>query len=129
MYINTHNHANNTRFQHFCCGVISPIRFCRCDSGSSNNPCISKDSKAKCTDITGDGYKCTCSTKQYSGKNCEKSWCDPGSSNNPCISKDSKAKCTDIAGDGYKCTCSSSQYSGKNCEESWCVVVSNVILR
>ena len=93
----------------------------RCDSGSTDNPCISKDTKAVCSDIAGDGYKCKCSTKQYSGKNCEKSWCDSNSTNNPCISKDSKAECIDIDGGGYKCACSSQQYSGENCEKSWYV--------
>ena len=95
----------------------------RCDPGSPNNPCIKKDSHAKCTDTAGVGYTCTCSSAQYSGKNCEKSGCDSDSPNNPCISKDYKAACSDIPGDGYKCKCSSEQYSGKNCEKSWCVFI------
>lgn len=93
----------------------------RCDPGSPNNPCIEKDIHAKCTDTAGLGYTCTCSSAQYSGKNCEKSWCDPKSPNNPCINKDYKAICIDIDDGGYKCKCSSEQYSGKNCSKSWCV--------
>ena len=52
--------------------MLAFLKSCRCDGAS--NPCTKKDSKATCKIIAGGGYKCTCSSPQYSGQNCEKSW-------------------------------------------------------
>ena len=75
-FVHQHHHHNNIN-------VTVNITIYRCDSASTNNPCISKDSKATCTDIAGGGYKCTCSSMQYSGKNCDKSWCDKNPTRTP----------------------------------------------
>lgn len=103
----------------FClCIFVLPARADRdCDD---TNPCIARDVHAKCTNNTA-GPRCICSSPQFSGPFCDKSWCDAGSTDNPCTKKDPKATCTDVVGGGYTCTCSSQQYTGKKCENSWFV--------
>ena len=51
------------------------FQFYRCDAGNTNNPCIKKDHAAVCNDIVKGGYKCKCSSPNFSGEYCENSRC------------------------------------------------------